>query len=141
MFTFFSNYLSPYKSNLVKDISSKLRILESSLWSSFMRLVLGVMNIWQQRQKREVDSISRLQEHSGLIVSGKLCQNLCSLRWLKLTRSLLISFIPYISATPNTLFSIVPINLNKYFLNVMYDTKLHNSKLNLFHSLIVLGKK
>ena len=44
-----------------------------------MRLVLAVMKFWQHRKKWEVDSISRLKEHSGLIVSRKLCLNLCSL--------------------------------------------------------------
>ena len=69
LFTLFSYLLSPYKSNLVRHISSRLRILESSLGSSFMRLVLGVMKFWQRRKKSQVDSISRLQEHSGLLVS------------------------------------------------------------------------
>ena len=137
MFTLFSCLLSPYKSNLVRDISSTLRILESSLRSSFMRLVLGVMKFWQRRKKWEVDSISRLQEHSGLIVSWKLCLNLCSLRWLKPTRSLVSSFIPYMSATLNTLFGIVLVNFSKDFLNILYNSELRISKLNLFHSLIV----
>ena len=69
LFTLFSYLLSPYKSNLVRDGSSRLRILESSLRSSFVILVFGVMKFWQRRKKWEVDSISRLQEHSGLIVS------------------------------------------------------------------------
>ena len=69
LFALFSYLLSPYKSNLVRDISSRLRILEPSLRSSFLRLVLGVMEFWQRRKKWEVDSITRLQEHSGLIVS------------------------------------------------------------------------
>ena len=137
MFTLFSYLLSPYKSNLVRDISSRLRILESSLQSSFMRFVLGVMEFWQRRKKWEVDSISRLQEHSGLIVSWKLCLNLCSLRWLKPIRSLVSSFIPYMSATVNTLFGIVLMNLSKDFLNILYDSELRIFKLNLFHSLIV----
>ena len=38
-----------------------------------MRLVLG-MTFWQRRKKWEVDSIYRLQEHSGLIVSCKICR-------------------------------------------------------------------
>ena len=80
LFTLFSYLLSPYKSNLVRDISSRLRILESTLQSSFMKLVLGVMKFWQRRKKWEVDSFSRLQEHSRLIVSWKLCLNLCSSR-------------------------------------------------------------
>ena len=69
LFTLFSYLLSPYKSNLVRDISSRLRILESTLQSSFMKLVLGVMKFWQRRKKWAVDSFSRLQEHSRLIVS------------------------------------------------------------------------
>ena len=68
LFTLFSYLLSPYKSNLVKDISSRLRILESSLRSSFMRLFLWVMKFWQHRKKWDADSTSRLQEHSGLII-------------------------------------------------------------------------
>ena len=137
LFTLFSYLLSSYKSNLVRDVSSRLRILESSLRSSFVILVFGEMKFWQSRKKWEVDSISRLQEHSGLIVSWKLCLNLCSLRWLKPTRSLVSSFIPYMSATLNTLFGIVLINLSKDFLNILYDSELRISKLNLFHSLIV----
>ena len=43
--------LSPYKSNLLQDISSRLRMLESSLRNSFMRLVPGVTNFWQSRKK------------------------------------------------------------------------------------------
>ena len=116
LFTLFLYLLPAYKSNLVRDISSRLRILESSLRSSFMRLVLGVMKFWQRRKKWEVDSISRLQEHSVLIVSWTLCLNLCS---LKLTRSLMSSFIPYMSATLNTLFGIALINLTKNLLNIL----------------------
>ena len=66
---FFSFLLSPYKSNLIRDISSRLRTLESSLWSLFMILVIWVIKFWQRRKKWEVDTISRLQEHSGLIAS------------------------------------------------------------------------
>ena len=137
MFTLFSYLLSPYKSNLVRDISSRLRILESSLQSSFMRFVFGVMKFWQRRKKWEVDSISRLQDHRELIVSWKFCLNLCYLRRLKPIRSLVSSFIPYMSATVNTLFGIVLMNLSKDFLNILYDSELRIFKLNLFHSLIV----
>ena len=106
-----------------------------------MRLVLGVMKFWQRRTKKwEVDSIFRLQEHYRVIVSWKLCLNLCSLRLLKPTRSLVSSFIPYMSTTLNTLFGIVLINLSKDFLNILYDSELRISKLNLFHSLIGQGK-
>ena len=103
----FSYFLSSYKSNLVRGISFRLRIFESSLRSSFMRLVLVVMKFWQRRKQWEADSISRLQDHSGLIISWTLCVNLCSLRWLKPTRSLESSFIPYMSAALSTLLGIV----------------------------------
>ena len=106
-----------------------------------MRLVFVVMKFWHCRKKREVDSISRLQKHSGLIVSWKLWLNLWSLRWLKPTRSLVSSFIPYMPPTLNTLFKIFLLNLSKDFLNILYDSELRVSKLNLFHSLIVKGKK
>ena len=70
LFTLFSYSLSPHKSNLVRDILSRLRTSgESSLRSLFMRLVVGVMKFWQRSKQWEIDSISRLQEHSGLIVS------------------------------------------------------------------------
>ena len=45
------------------------------------------------------------------------------------------------SATLNTLFGIVLINLSNNFLNILYDSELRISKLNLFHPLIVKGKK
>ena len=38
LFTLFSYFLSSYKNNLVRDISFRRRIFESSLWSSFIRL-------------------------------------------------------------------------------------------------------
>ena len=107
-----------------------------------MVLVIWVIKFWQRRKKWEVDSISRLQEHSELIVSWKLCLNSCSLRWLKPTRSLVNSFIPYMSATLNTLFRIVLINLSRDFLNILYDSELRISKLELFILLLYrIGKK
>ena len=136
MLTLFSYVLSPYKSNLVRVISYRLRIWESSLRSSFMRLVLGAMKFWQRRKQWEIDSIFRLQEHSRLIASWKLCLNLRSLRWLKPTRSLGSSFISYMLETLNTLFGIVLINLSQDLLNILYDSELRISRLNLFHSLI-----
>ena len=71
LFTLFSYLLLSNKSNLVRDISSRLRILESSLRSSFMKFVLEVIKFLQRRKKKkwEVGSISRIQKHSGLIVS------------------------------------------------------------------------
>ena len=46
LFTLLHYLLSPYESNLIKGISSRLRTFESGLQSLFMRLVLGVMTFW-----------------------------------------------------------------------------------------------
>ena len=69
-------------------------------WGSWEDEILAAQKKW------EVDS-----EHSGLIVSWKFCLNFCSLRLLKPTRSLVSSFIPYMSATLNTLFATVLIEI------------------------------
>ena len=47
----------------------------------------------------------------------------------KPARRLLSSFIPYMSATLNTLFGIVLVNLSKDFLNILFDSELRISKL------------
>ena len=44
-------------------------MLEAVLRVLFMGMVLGVMKFWQHRKKWEVDFTSRLQEHSGIIVT------------------------------------------------------------------------
>ena len=62
-FYLFSNLLSLYKSNLVKDISSRLRISGSSLRRSFMGLVLGIIKFSHRRKKWQVDSISKSLPH------------------------------------------------------------------------------
>ena len=43
-----------------------------------------------------MDSVSKEQEHNRLSESVKLCLNLCSDRWLKPSRNLVNSFIPYL---------------------------------------------
>ena len=48
----------------------------------------------QCRKKKVVDSISKLQEHQGLIQFDKLCLNLFSLRLLSPARNLMSSFKP-----------------------------------------------
>ena len=48
---------------------------------------------------------------------------------------------PIYVGTLNTLFVTVLINLSKDFLNVLYESELCISKLNLFHYLVVQGKK
>ena len=68
-FILFSYLLSPYKSNLVLNVSSRFRIFESNLQISYMRFILGVMKC---RKKLEGNFVSRPQEERVLIVFWKL---------------------------------------------------------------------
>ena len=54
--------------------------------------------------------------HKGFIASSKLCQNLCSLRWLKPTCNVVKSFIPFALCTLNMLFASGLIKLTRFFL-------------------------
>ena len=101
LFVLQSYLSSPYRSNFMKDFSSSVRTHESILMSSFMRHLQRSMKFWQRRKKWVVDSDSKLQEHSGFIVSWKLWLNLCSLRWLKPKHNLVRSLIPRLSETLN----------------------------------------
>ena len=68
-FILFSYLLSPYKSNLVLNVSSRFRIFESNLQISYMRFILGVM---KSRKKWKGNFVSRPQEQRVLIVFWKL---------------------------------------------------------------------
>ena len=57
------------------------------------RVRLSLIKKGQWRKKWVMDSISWPQLHKGFNVSWKLCLNLCSLRWLKPSLSLVISLI------------------------------------------------
>ena len=76
-----------------ESFSSKIRL-------SISLILLMRVNLWlekwvQWRKKCVVDSTKFPQLHKGFIPSSKLCRNLCSLRWLKPTRNLVKSFIPF----------------------------------------------
>ena len=124
------SYLPPlYRSNFVKDFSSSVRIRELILMSSFMRHLRRSVKFWQRRKKWVVDSDSKLQEHSGFIVPGKLRLNLCSLRWLKPKRNLVRSLIPRLSETLNKLLGEDLVNFSNEFLKILYDADLRISEL------------
>ena len=93
------------------------------------------------QKKWEVDSDSKLKEHSGFIVSWKLWLNLFSLRWLKPKRNLVRSLIPRLSETLNKLLGEGLINFSDSFLKTSFDTDLRIPGLKLFHSLAMYGKQ
>ena len=59
------------------------------------RVCLGVWRLGQWRKKCAVVSISLPQSHNGFRVSWKQCLNLWSRRWLRPSRNLVGSLIPY----------------------------------------------
>ena len=70
---------------LTKHSSFILKVLPIISAILFQRVTWMFAQWWQCSKKWEVDSISRLQLHKGLIQFWKLWLNLCSLRWLKLS--------------------------------------------------------
>ena len=89
-----SNKLLPKRRVLIKTGSQRSRRL-LSMFSMVLRIVrLSVIYVGQRRRKCAVDSISKPQLQNGFKESWKLCLNLCSRKWLKPSRSLVINLIP-----------------------------------------------
>ena len=92
-------YLLKNVSRLQKEEACLKRELFFSKTRLSISLILFVrVNLWlkkwvQWRKKCIVDSTKSPLLHNGFITSWKLCWNLCSLRWLKPTRSPVKSFI------------------------------------------------
>ena len=137
LFTLLHYLLSPYKSNLIKGISSRLRTFESGLQSLFMRLVLGVMTFWSAEKNGKSILFLDYKRAADYYYPESYVQVYVPLD----DSSLHVVFIPYMRAALNTLFKIILINLSKGFLNILYELKLLISKLNLFHSLIIKEKE
>ena len=82
--------------NIKVCISQKL-VLSNKLWSILTKLLRGMQRSLlysgQWCKKWMADSISLPQLHMGLIVSWKLCLNICSCRWLRPSRIRVIYLI------------------------------------------------
>ena len=89
---------------------------------SFTIFLRESKKVWRLcRKKWVVDSTSKLQEHNGFKQSWKLCLNLCSLRWLCPSLSLVSNLIPNGSWILNIEFWIGPSIFNKEFLKIKND--------------------
>ena len=86
-------------------------------------------------------STSRPHEQKGFRVSWKLCLNLCSRKWLRPRRSLVMYFVFFQLWQLNTLFRDGLINFNKFFLETLRPAVLRGLGFKLFHSITVDGKK
>ena len=115
-------------------------LLKHHQWES-KRIWRNLLKWWQCRKKWAVDPTSKLQEHSGFKLSWKLCLNLCSLRWLSPSLSLVRNLIPNGSWILNIKFWIGLTIFNKEFLNIKYDFGFLKVISILFYSTIVYGKK
>ena len=89
-----SNELLLKRRVLIKTGSQRSRRLLSMFTRVLRRVRLSVIYVGQWRRKCAVDSISKPQLQNGFKESWKLCLNLCSRKWLKPSRSLVINLIP-----------------------------------------------
>ena len=136
-----SNELLPKRRVLIKTGSQKCRRLLSMFFMVLRRVCLSVIYMGQWRRKCAVDSISKPQLQNGFKESWKLCLNLCSRKWLKPSRSLVINLIPLGLWQLKTLLADGLINFRILFLKIL---KLLESLIlwsSLFHSIIVDRKK
>ena len=109
--------------------------------TEFRRVWRNWLKWWQCRKKWVVESTFKLLEHSEFKQSWKLCLNLCSLRWLSPSLSLVRNLIPNGSWVWNIEFWIdLPI-FNKEFLKIKNDFALLKVISCLLHSPIVYGNK
>ena len=105
------------------------------------RVRLSVLHMGQWRRKCAVDSISKPQLQNGFKESWKLCLNLCSRKWLKPSRSLVINLIPLGLWQLKRLLADGLINFRILFLKILKLLEFLMLWSSLFHSIIVDGKK
>ena len=89
-----SNELLPKRRVLIKTGSQRSRRLLSMFTRVHRRVRLSIIYVGQSRRKCTVDSISKPQLQNRFKESWKLYLNLCSRKWLKPSRSLVINLIP-----------------------------------------------
>ena len=91
---FVSNELLPKRRVLIKTGSQRSTRLLSVFTRVLRRVRLSITYVEKRRRKCAVDSISKPQLQNGFKESCKLYLNLCSRKWLKPSRSLVINLIP-----------------------------------------------
>ena len=100
----------------------------------------GSMETWTVEKKVCIVSVLILQSHNGFIISWKQCLIWWSWRWLRLSRNLFRSLIPYGLWILKILFGNGRIKFSRFFLKIkrLPDFLIWQSRL--FHSDIVEGK-
>ena len=130
------------KSNIcVRSESVKSNSLQSRLRIVLRRVRLSLIKKGQWRKKWVADSISWPQLHKGFIVSWRLCLNLCYLKWLRPSLSLVISLIPLGLWISKTEFGEGRMKLSIFSLKTEILLEFLRLGSKLFHSIITDGKK
>ena len=88
------SYVFPKSKICIKTLLVFSNKLQLKLPKVLRTVLLSLTNWGQWRRKCSVDSTSFPQLHSGFNISWKPCLNLCSLKWLKPSLSLVIRQIP-----------------------------------------------
>ena len=121
--------------------SQRSRRLLSMFTRVLRRVRLSVIYVGQWKRKCAVDSISKPQLQNGFKESWKLCLNLCSRKWLKPSRSLVINLIPLGLWQLKRLLADGLINFRILFLKILKLLEFLMLWSSLFHSIKVDGKK
>ena len=131
-----SNELLPKRRVLIKTGSQRSRRLLSMFTRVLRRVRLSIIYVGQWRRKCAVDSISKPQLQNGFKESWKLCLNLCSRKWLKPSRSLVINLIPLGLWQLKRLLADGLINFRILFLKTLKLLEFLTLWSSLFHSII-----
>ena len=138
---FVSIELLPKRRVLIKTGSQRSTRLLSVFTRVLRRVRLSITYVEKRRRKCAVDSISKPQLQNGFKESWKLCLNLCSRKWLKPSRSLVINLIPLGLWQLKRLLADGLINFRILFLKILKLLEFLTLWSSLFHSIIVDGKK
>ena len=127
-------FVLDHKSVQSNSLLSRLRMV-------LRRVLLSLIKKGQWRKKWVADSISWPQLHKGFIVSWKLCLNLCSLKWLRPSLSLVISLIPLGLWISKKEFGEGRMKVSIFSLKTEILLEFLRLGSKLFHSIIADGKK
>ena len=130
----------PNKSVFIKIVSVTSSNLQSMFFIVFRRVSLSSLYMRQLRTYWVVDSTSKPQLQIEFNVSWKLCLNLCLRKWLRLTRSLVMSLISVWFSQLKILLGISLISFRILFLKALKLPTFQILWSRLFHLITAKGK-
>ena len=136
-----SKELQPKRRILIKTGSHRCRRFLSMFTRALRRVRLSIIYVVQWSRKCAVDSISKPQLQNSFKESWKVCLNLCSRKWLKSSRSLVINLIPLGLWQLKKLLVDGLINFRILFLKKLRLLEFLMLWSSLLHSIIADGKK